>query len=43
MTDILPPHDIAQWLQDRGRISLGEARRLEQRIIAWAESQKAEG
>jgi hypothetical protein len=43
LTEILPLHDIAQWLQDIGRISHGEAHRLEQRIAAWANTQKAEG
>lgn len=32
-----------QSLQDIGRISHGEAHRLEQRITAWADSQKAKG
>lgn len=41
--DILDPHEIAQWLRDAGSISLGGAHRLEQRIIAWAEGQKAQG
>jgi len=43
MTDILSPIEIAQWLRDSGRISHGEAHRLEQRIKAWADGQKAEG
>jgi len=43
LTDIFPPHDIAQGLQDIGRISQGEAHLLEQRISAWADSRKAEG
>jgi hypothetical protein len=43
MTDILSPIEIAQWLRDSGRLSHGEAHRLEQRIFAWASFQKAEG
>ncbi len=43
MTDILSPIEIAQWLRDSGCLSLGEAHRLEQRIFAWANLQKAEG
>jgi hypothetical protein len=43
LTEILPPHDIAQRLQDIGRISDGEAHRLEQRIAGWTDTQKAEG
>jgi hypothetical protein len=43
MTDILSPHEIAQWLRDSGKISLGDAHRLEQRIIAWGNGQKADG
>jgi hypothetical protein len=42
MTDILSPIEIAQWLRDSGRLSHGEAHRLEQRIFA-AGCQKAEG
>src|ERR1700722_2731548 len=37
------PHEIAQGLHDIGRISQGDAHRLEQRITAWAASEKAEG
>jgi len=40
---LLSPHDIAQGLHDIGRISQGDAHRLEQRITAWAASEKAEG
>jgi flagellar biosynthesis/type III secretory pathway protein FliH len=44
MTDILlSPQDIVTSLSDSGEISKGTAVRLEQRITAWAESQKAEG
>jgi hypothetical protein len=43
LTDTLSPHDIAQWLQDIGRISHGKAHRLEQRITAWSACQKVEG
>jgi hypothetical protein len=43
MTDILSPIEIAQWLRDMGRLSHGEAHRLEQRIFAWANLQRAEG
>ena len=43
MTDILSPVEIAQWLRDSGLLSHGEAHRLEQRIFAWANLQKAEG
>ncbi len=39
----LTPHDIAQLLRDIGRISNGEAHTLEQRIVAWGQSQKAIG
>jgi flagellar biosynthesis/type III secretory pathway protein FliH len=40
---LLSPHEIAQGLHDIGRISQGDAHRLQQRITAWAASQKAEG
>src|SRR5208337_2469447 len=43
MTDILSPHEIVTSLRDCGVIDKGTAHRLEQRIKAWAESQKAEG
>jgi flagellar biosynthesis/type III secretory pathway protein FliH len=43
MTDICTPHEIVGSLRDSGIIDTGTPRRLEQRIIAWAESQKAEG
>ncbi|HVB59010.1 MAG TPA: hypothetical protein VNE63_21595 [Candidatus Acidoferrales bacterium] len=43
MTDILTPHEIVASLRDSGVIDKGTAHRLEQRIAAWAESQKAEG
>jgi hypothetical protein len=43
LTDILSPEEIAQWLQDIGCISHGQRLRLEQRIITWADNQKAEG
>lgn len=43
MTDIFPPHEIAAFLYDSGVIDKGTAHRLEQRIAAWADSQKAEG
>ncbi len=40
---LLSPHEIAQGLHDIGRISQGDAHRLQQRITAWAASEKAEG
>ena len=40
---LLSPHDIAHGLRDIARISLWEANRLEQRITAWAATQRAEG
>lgn len=43
MTDILPPHEIVTSLHDSGIIDKGTAQRLERRITAWAERQKAEG
>jgi hypothetical protein len=43
MTDILTPHEIVASLRDSGIIDKGTAHRLEQRIKAWAERQKAEG
>jgi hypothetical protein len=45
MTDniLLSPQDIVTSLSDSGEISKGTALRLEERIILWAESQKAEG
>jgi hypothetical protein len=39
----LSPHDIAQGLRDSGLIKAGDAHRLEQRITAWAASEKTEG
>jgi hypothetical protein len=39
----LSPHDIAQGLRDSGLIKAGDAHRLEQRITAWAATQRAEG
>jgi hypothetical protein len=43
MTDIFSPHQIATSLYDSKVIDKGTAHRLEQRITAWADSQKAEG
>jgi hypothetical protein len=43
MTDILSPHEIVTSLHDSGVIDKGTAQRLEQRITAWADSQKADG
>lgn len=43
MTDILSPIEIAKSLYDSGTIDRGAAHRLEQRIFAWANLQKAEG
>lgn len=43
MSEILTPHDIVTSLRDSGLIDRGTAHRLEQRIKAWAENQKAEG
>jgi hypothetical protein len=40
---LLSPHEIAQGLHDIKSISQGDAHRLEQRITAWAASEKAEG
>lgn len=43
MTEIPSPHEIVGSLCDSGVIDKGTAHRLEQRIKAWGESQKAEG
>ena len=43
MTEILSPIEIAKSLYDSGTIDRGTAHRLEQRIFAWANLQKAEG
>lgn len=41
MSDLITPAEIAASLRHSGNLTANEAARLEQRIIAWANAQKA--